>query len=102
MRQDYRFYPYQHLVTQRRTVNDSAMPDGTFITNCERRAWIYMKRAIILDVRPATDDDRRGIGAYDGVVPDTRAFMDGDVANYHRAGGYKDVFFYGRPYALVR
>jgi len=97
----YSVHSYKHLVAQCRAMHNGAMPNCTLITNRERRVGVYMQRAIILDVAAVTNDDWRGISAYDGVVPDTCTFANSDISYYHGAGGDKDIFFYSGHNTLV-
>src|SRR6266705_4238491 len=102
MGKHYGLHSHKHLVAQCRTMHDGAMPNRTLITNRERRVGIYMQRAIILDVRTTTNDDRRGIGAYDSVIPETCHFANSDISYHHSAGSDKDIFFYCGHDALIR
>src|SRR5438045_4018939 len=98
----YSFHSHKHLVAQCRTMHNSPMPNRTLITNGERCVGIYMQCAIILDVCAMTNDDRRGIGAYDGVIPDTCAFANSDISYHHCPGGDKNIFFYCGYNTLIR
>src|SRR5260370_14701222 len=96
------FHSHKHLVAQCRTMNDSTMSNRTLITNSKRCVGIYMQCTIILDIGEATNDDRCCIGAYDGIVPDTCAFANSDVAYHHCTRCDKYIFFYGWQDALLR
>src|SRR5215469_7434777 len=83
-------------------MNDGPVPDSTLVTNSKGCVHVHVQRAVILDVCAAADDDRRAISTYHGVVPNARAFVDGNVADDLRAGGNKYVVCNSWPNTIIR
>src|SRR5205085_5536901 len=93
-------HSHEHPITKRRAMDNGIMSDSTFLTHSQRRIFVEVKRAVILNVRAATDDDGAGISADDCVIPDTHSFVNGDITDNHRIRANKYVFRNSAPLAF--
>src|SRR5260370_20705290 len=89
------------MVTHGRAVNDSPMPYGAFVAYSKRRIGIHVQRAIVLDVRPATNHDGSRIAPYHSIVPNTCTLSNSDIADHCRARCNENILSNSGPNAVV-
>ena len=68
-------------------MHNRAVSNRTFLANRQRRIRVHVQRAIILDVGASTNHNGCGIASHHRVIPDTRALVDGDIADDHCTWG---------------
>src|SRR5229473_785729 len=90
------------MVTEGRTVDHRPMPNRALVANRERRISIHVQCAVILDIRPATNNNGRNISTYHSVVPDASSLANSDVTYHHRSRSNENILSNSGPNALVR